>query len=37
MRFKEALSKWALKEYGTLGKFIKQGKIEEPRNQVGVR
>jgi hypothetical protein len=29
MRFKEALSKKVLEEYGTLGKLIKQGKIEE--------
>jgi hypothetical protein len=28
MRFKEALSKKTLEDYGTLGKLIKQGKIE---------
>jgi hypothetical protein len=31
MRFKDALSKRALEEYGTLGKLIKQKKIEEPK------
>jgi hypothetical protein len=30
MRFQEALSKKALEEYGTLGKLILKGKIEEP-------
>jgi hypothetical protein len=30
MRFKEALSKKVLEEYGALGKLIKQGRIEEP-------
>jgi hypothetical protein len=30
MRFKEALSKKVLEEYGALGKLIKQRKIEEP-------
>jgi hypothetical protein len=30
MRFREALSKKALEEYGTLGKLILKGKIEEP-------
>ncbi len=30
MKFKEALSKKALEEYGALGKLIKKGKIEEP-------
>ncbi len=30
MRFKEALSKKVLEEYGALGKLIQQGSIEEP-------
>ncbi len=30
MKFKEALSKKAVEEYGALGKLIKTGKIEEP-------
>ena len=30
MKFKEALSKKALEEYGALGKLIKKGEIEEP-------
>jgi hypothetical protein len=30
MKFKEALSKKALEEYGALGKLIKKGNIEEP-------
>jgi hypothetical protein len=33
MKFKEALSKIALEEYGALGKLIKKGKIEEPIEQ----
>jgi hypothetical protein len=30
MQFREALSKKALEEYGTLGKLILKGEIEEP-------
>jgi hypothetical protein len=30
MRFQEALLKKALEEYGTLGKTILKGKIEDP-------
>jgi hypothetical protein len=30
MRFKEALSKMTLEEYGNLGKLINQGTIEGP-------
>jgi hypothetical protein len=30
MRFREALSKKALEEYGSLGKLILKGKIKEP-------
>jgi hypothetical protein len=33
MQFKEALSKKALEEYGTLRKVIKLGRIEEPLKQ----
>ncbi len=30
MKFKKALSKKALEEYGALGKLIKKGEIEDP-------